>query len=646
MGVSRFPSNTFNFLRWRRVSGSALKSQLPICDLDPIELTVDAPTNLTGTALSDDLINLNWTDNSNNEISFCIERSLDNVTFSEIGSVVENVVTFNDTTVSQNTTYYYRLRAKGSSINSSYSNILQIKTPIAINLTTYKNTGVDGAFIVNVGNVTNTTRFVLPDGSNIQTNNLSTTIPQLNGTNQVVKMLLLDTDPYIDLDIPGKPKLTSTLDLSGVKLRSINMGSVSFDSNESGTISQFIAPTQTDICNSFVVADIFSCPVDLSGMSNLSTEVTFNKSDDITGFTYNPSSVNNNPVAFSFNSDINITGVTGTIDISGFGNLIGSFFLSLLPNLSNIVLPVSPNVNGNVQIRARNATVNGTQTLDISTLFPNMNGGLVVNIGTDNLILPTINPLLSLTVNDSQLTSIDMTNAKFANNMNFIYRGNSGTGVTFDFTQPDTFTGLSFSNQAAGSGIAGFVFPAASTFREFITNFAGDWRDTNGDIDVRGINLTTGATLSVAASGTPVDMIVDSLPTTADIVNVLFFGFTDLTIDPDFNIAARYTSKRYDFRQATLSVSEVDAIVNSIYANRLALSSAFGTDAKILTFESGNNGNDNGSPSGTYQAPSGFVLGSSDGSPTNARQQIFVLVNNYNFTITVHEGAGANTVYS
>lgn len=37
---------------------------------------------------------------------------------------------------------------------------------------------------------------------------------------------------------------------------------------------------------------------------------------------------------------------------------------------------------------------------------------------------------------------------------------------------------------------------------------------------------------------------------------------------------------------------------------------------------------------GTYQAPAGFVKGSSDGTPTTSREKIYVLVNNYNWSFT------------
>src|SRR5262245_563514 len=47
----------------------------------------DAPTDLSATAVSSTRVDLSWRDNSNNEIGFRIERSLDAFTFAEIASV-------------------------------------------------------------------------------------------------------------------------------------------------------------------------------------------------------------------------------------------------------------------------------------------------------------------------------------------------------------------------------------------------------------------------------------------------------------------------------------------------------------------------------------------------------------------------------
>jgi fibronectin type 3 domain-containing protein len=88
-----------------------------------------APSGLTANAVSCSQINLAWTDNSDNETSFKIERSPDGSAFSQIASVGANVTTYSDTTVSASTTYWYRVRAANSYGNSGYSNTASAATP-------------------------------------------------------------------------------------------------------------------------------------------------------------------------------------------------------------------------------------------------------------------------------------------------------------------------------------------------------------------------------------------------------------------------------------------------------------------------------------------------------------------------------------
>jgi lysyl endopeptidase len=88
-----------------------------------------APTGLTADAVACDQIDLAWTDNADNETGFKIERSLNGTTFSEIDTVGANVTNYSDTTVAENTTYWYRVRAYNSAGNSAYSNIDNATTP-------------------------------------------------------------------------------------------------------------------------------------------------------------------------------------------------------------------------------------------------------------------------------------------------------------------------------------------------------------------------------------------------------------------------------------------------------------------------------------------------------------------------------------
>lgn len=78
-----------------------------------------------------------------------------------------------------------------------------------------------------------------------------------------------------------------------------------------------------------------------------------------------------------------------------------------------------------------------------------------------------------------------------------------------------------------------------------------------------------------------------------------------------------------------MSVGSVNTTVDTWYTNRALFSGI----AKAMFLNGGN-----AEPTGTYQAPSGFVLGSSDGTPASQLEKIYVLVNNYNWSVTTQSG--------
>lgn len=85
------------------------------------------PGSLRANVVSSTEITLNWTDNSNNESGFCIERMTDTGVFTLIfDSEAPNISTYTDTDVSAGHTYIYRIRSYNALGNSSYSNEVTI----------------------------------------------------------------------------------------------------------------------------------------------------------------------------------------------------------------------------------------------------------------------------------------------------------------------------------------------------------------------------------------------------------------------------------------------------------------------------------------------------------------------------------------
>ena len=96
---------------------------------DACQLPPSAPTNLAATSPSKGVINLTWTDNSNNETGFAVERSTSiDGGFTEIAQVGANGSGYTDGTAARKTTYYYRVRAVRGTAKSGYSNIAAART--------------------------------------------------------------------------------------------------------------------------------------------------------------------------------------------------------------------------------------------------------------------------------------------------------------------------------------------------------------------------------------------------------------------------------------------------------------------------------------------------------------------------------------
>lgn len=94
-----------------------------------------APSNLAGTAVAQGANNarvtLIWTDNSNNEAGFTIQRSTSadftaNVTSTNVGA---NTTTFQTGNVSRKTLFYFRVQAFNAAGTSAWSNVISVLTP-------------------------------------------------------------------------------------------------------------------------------------------------------------------------------------------------------------------------------------------------------------------------------------------------------------------------------------------------------------------------------------------------------------------------------------------------------------------------------------------------------------------------------------
>jgi Phage-related protein, tail component len=87
-----------------------------------------APSQLAANGISASEIDLSWVDNATNETALLVERSTDNVSFTQIASLAAGSTSYPNTGLASGTTYYYRVRAQNSFGFSAYSNVANSTT--------------------------------------------------------------------------------------------------------------------------------------------------------------------------------------------------------------------------------------------------------------------------------------------------------------------------------------------------------------------------------------------------------------------------------------------------------------------------------------------------------------------------------------
>ncbi len=106
-----------------------------------------APSDLTAAAASSSVIDLNWSDNSDDETSFILERSGDGINFGLLETLGPDTTGYQDIGLIPDTAYWYRVYAANAGGSSGYSNVATATTL----------PGGGGPTSVEVGSVTVTT---------------------------------------------------------------------------------------------------------------------------------------------------------------------------------------------------------------------------------------------------------------------------------------------------------------------------------------------------------------------------------------------------------------------------------------------------------------------------------------------------------
>lgn len=101
------------------------------CSEEPV--TINPPTSLTASVISDHQVDLDWIDNSSDESGFILERKESTGSFTEIADLDQNTVIYQDESLEGGKTYTYRVRAYNEKSESFWSNTVTVTTyPTAV----------------------------------------------------------------------------------------------------------------------------------------------------------------------------------------------------------------------------------------------------------------------------------------------------------------------------------------------------------------------------------------------------------------------------------------------------------------------------------------------------------------------------------
>lgn len=187
-----------------------------------------APTNLAATAAGTSTINVSWTDNSNNETGFILQRSLSSTGgFADIATLGINSSSYSNTGLTSSTTYYYRVQAINATGSSSYSNVAGATTAAITIPSAPSNLSA-------IANGCNAIKLSWTDNSNNETSFNLRRSTSLNGTYTTIATLAANTTTYTNTGLTSGQRYY-------YKIRSTNTAGNSAYSNKANTLATCIA---------------------------------------------------------------------------------------------------------------------------------------------------------------------------------------------------------------------------------------------------------------------------------------------------------------------------------------------------------------------------------------------------------------------
>jgi hypothetical protein len=297
--------------------------------------------------------------------------------------------------------------------------------------------------------------------------------------------------------------------------------------------------------------------------------------------------------------------------------------------LVNLYLSAGAASNVNVE-NGQNSTNGFGANLDLSALthLSILQANACVLSG--NIKLPT--SLTQLYIDTNNLSGIQGTGTF---GLLTIFRAANNSSFTFDFTRLTVFTSITVNN----TGVTSIDLSA----RTATTTLSPTFLNCSNCPSLLSILFPATQAKTVVNASTTNTINISSCASLSSLTNQENINYSSLTVNAQRNFTANGCALDIDFKIGVnnflpsaiqiqnngMSNANVNTNIGNIYTNRSKWSTT--VVAKSL-----NIAGTNAAPSGTYQAPTGFVLGSADGTPITAKEQAYVLVNNYGWTITMN----------
>ncbi|HEX8525314.1 MAG TPA: fibronectin type III domain-containing protein [Tepidisphaeraceae bacterium] len=230
-----------------------------------------APTALSATATSPSQIVLSWTDNSNNETGFRIERATGAGSFAAIATLGAGVTSYADNGLAASTSYNYRVMAFNAVGDSGQTNVVGATTlaqptaPVAPSTVVAAASGTSQVALSWSDNADNETSFVVERAIGA-------------GAFAAIATLGTDTTSYLDTTVVAATSYT-------YRVKAMNaVGSSVYSNTASATTAA--APSVPVSPNQLAASAVDSTTVDLTWADNSSNETNFRIDRSSDGFRY------------------------------------------------------------------------------------------------------------------------------------------------------------------------------------------------------------------------------------------------------------------------------------------------------------------------------------------------------------------------